>query len=453
MTAPAASTVRVGSSGQSPHEEFDVVIIGAGVAGLSCAAALREISCGSVLRVAVLEAGGRVGGRACTVEINGHVVDVGAGWIHGVQGNPLVERGIISRDDFVECSVGNIWTMGPQPGDSSNFHPSAEDLERWNKRLASCADDAADTRSLVDTLRSGGENWSVADERFLRAFELWFGAEADELSAVEWSPGACLGDFPGPHAVVRGGMPLVAERILERAGGVSAVTLGATVEAIEEDDTGVTLRIVAGSSCGFDIVRTRLAVCTVPLGALQQGYPSISPPLPQSVSGALQRLRMSGYCKCIILLDQSVASRFPVWTWTDHALFPMAFNYHSVKGVPLVACTSVSRTLANLDDDEVVAQASTALGLSTADVTAFHVTRWSAVDWSVGAYSFSAVGCDFCEVDQLCDGLEGRRLILAGEHMSDDHQGALHGAYLSGRKVAEDVMARLGGQPIRKSET
>ena len=69
--------------------EVDVVVIGAGLAGLGAAAALRERGRAAV----VLEAADRIGGRAWTVHpaaLGGAWFDMGAVWLHDAEHNPLV---------------------------------------------------------------------------------------------------------------------------------------------------------------------------------------------------------------------------------------------------------------------------------------------------------------------------------------------------------------------------
>jgi len=66
---------------------YDVVVIGAGLAGLTAAKELRRLG-HSVL---ILEANDRIGGRAYTADISGVPIDYGGAWLHGVPTNPLVQ--------------------------------------------------------------------------------------------------------------------------------------------------------------------------------------------------------------------------------------------------------------------------------------------------------------------------------------------------------------------------
>jgi hypothetical protein len=64
-----------------PH----VCVVGAGIAGLRCADILLQ----SNVRVTILEARNRLGGRVGQSKIGKHLVDLGPNWIHGNQGNPI----------------------------------------------------------------------------------------------------------------------------------------------------------------------------------------------------------------------------------------------------------------------------------------------------------------------------------------------------------------------------
>src|SRR5262245_42665098 len=62
-----------------------VVVVGAGIAGLTVANALAHAG----VECVVVEARGRVGGRLHTVDLAGSPVDLGGSWIHMPGGNPM----------------------------------------------------------------------------------------------------------------------------------------------------------------------------------------------------------------------------------------------------------------------------------------------------------------------------------------------------------------------------
>jgi monoamine oxidase len=63
--------------------DWDVVIIGGGAAGI---AATRRLAT-SGLSTLLLEASQRIGGRAHTVNMAGHALDLGCGWLHSADRN------------------------------------------------------------------------------------------------------------------------------------------------------------------------------------------------------------------------------------------------------------------------------------------------------------------------------------------------------------------------------
>lgn len=63
-----------------------VAVVGAGIAGLRCCDVLAR----SGLKVTLFEARNRIGGRVHQVESGGYLMDMGPNWIHGTNGNPIM---------------------------------------------------------------------------------------------------------------------------------------------------------------------------------------------------------------------------------------------------------------------------------------------------------------------------------------------------------------------------
>lgn len=80
----------------------DAIVIGAGIAGLSAARLLRAEG----LSVVVLEARDRIGGRVTTDRSAGRVTDLGASWIHGIDGSPVAAAATAFRMRTKEFTVG-----------------------------------------------------------------------------------------------------------------------------------------------------------------------------------------------------------------------------------------------------------------------------------------------------------------------------------------------------------
>ena len=70
---------------------YDVIIVGAGAAGIAAARRLHDAG----RQVLVLEARSRIGGRAWTMSAGGFPLDLGCGWLHSADRNPWSE---IARD-------------------------------------------------------------------------------------------------------------------------------------------------------------------------------------------------------------------------------------------------------------------------------------------------------------------------------------------------------------------
>ncbi|KAL1371866.1 hypothetical protein HN51_002071 [Arachis hypogaea] len=89
-----------------------IVIVGAGMAGLTAANKLHSVTASKDLfEVCVVEGGSRIGGRINTSEFCGDQIELGATWIHGIGGSPLhkiaQQTHSLLSDKPWECMDGN----------------------------------------------------------------------------------------------------------------------------------------------------------------------------------------------------------------------------------------------------------------------------------------------------------------------------------------------------------
>ncbi|KAG8544643.1 hypothetical protein GDO81_022136, partial [Engystomops pustulosus] len=97
------------SSGPRRTRQPRIVIIGAGLAGLSAAKYLLEKGFSDVT---ILEASDRIGGRVQSLRLEHATFELGATWIHGSNGNPIYhlaeDNGLLEETTDGERSVGRI---------------------------------------------------------------------------------------------------------------------------------------------------------------------------------------------------------------------------------------------------------------------------------------------------------------------------------------------------------
>eukprot|EP00250_Pteridium_aquilinum_P011509 c20115_g1_i1 orf=137-1909(+) len=93
----------------TPASRPKVVIVGAGMSGLSAAHRLTTLAPGC-FDLTVIEASTRVGGRICSSTFSGERVEMGATWIHGIEGSPIHDiaqrMGLMRSDTPWECMDG-----------------------------------------------------------------------------------------------------------------------------------------------------------------------------------------------------------------------------------------------------------------------------------------------------------------------------------------------------------
>lgn len=429
-------------------ERFDTVVVGAGMAGLTCARMLADAG----RTVVVLEARDRIGGRMSTDRGAGFPVDLGASWIHGIRDSALFQLvqalGIPTR----EFTVGSF-QVGGRPMehfDGSGERMTAVEAAQW------MADVKAVDRQLVDVIArsSPGESYLDVTERALAACGLAAG-RVDEIREffrhrVEEQCGAWIGDLDahgldedaidGDEVIFPRGYDELPHRV---AAGVD-VRLAHTVHGVERTAEGWLVRGDAGGFAADDVV------ITVPLGVLQADTIRFDPPLPQRAGESIARLGMGVFNKVFV--------QFPERFWGDEtyvirALGESGERWHSwydvsaISGIPTLltfAAGPLGRRMQSLPDAEVVADIVRALrglyGGAVRDPIASWVTRWGDDPHSRGSYSHLPIGATHGDHDALAGPFHGG-LRFAGEATWGEEPATVGGAYASGHRTAESILA------------
>ncbi|MGL4423897.1 MAG: flavin monoamine oxidase family protein [Gemmataceae bacterium] len=414
-----------------------VLVIGAGVSGLACAAQLAAAG----VAVTVLEARDRIGGRVWTDRSLGMPIDLGASWIHGQKGNPITELAEKARVKTVESDADAIelfenrvaiseadWKTGAKA-----FRKVRTDL-RGARRQAKPADSVATAlgtalREVPDTLRPL-VRWMAFSE-----IELSLGAAAKDLSLRGFDQDE---EFPGAEVVFPGGYDWLAKVLSE---GLRVET-GQIVTEVTVADATVTVRTAAKQ------YEADFCVLTLPLGVLQAGGVKFRPGLPEEKRRAIQAVGTGQFCKVAL----TYASAF--WPKALHrfasvtepfAEFWSLLPSHGKPALMMLTCGATAAKLEKLSPQEAGAEATAQLRTLFPRVPApagVLVSGWGTDPFTRGAYSSLAPGATTADFKTLAAPV-GERLLFAGEATEAKYPGTVHGALLSGRREAQRLLTRF----------
>jgi monoamine oxidase len=410
--------------GDAPRQR--IVVIGAGMAGLAAARRLADKGMG----VTVVEARDRIGGRMFTNTSLGVPIDLGAAWIHGTEGNPLVDLADQVGARRVETDFDRVALFQ----DGSEVSPEAVQaaLTRWQEiagELVTLGGDAGADESVADGLAEVADlndpliAWCASSE-----IQGEYAADPDEIS-LKWL--GTEGEFGGPDVLLPGGYQELAQHL---ARGLT-IQLGNEVTRVTYNDSRVRLETAQGA------VEADRVIVTVPLGVLKADTIAFDPPLSEEKRGAIERLGFGLLDKVVLKFDQ------PFWPDNDviglvgsGEPVSMLINGETFADAPLLVGLRGGRDALEreaLSDQDAVAQVVTALKAPTP--TGSLVTRWAADPYARGSYSFIAVGSSPDDMRTLGEPVNDR-LAFAGEATNPEFFGTVHGAYQSGIREAERVL-------------
>ena len=407
--------------------DTDIVIIGAGAAGLGAAAACRSHN----KRFVMLEARNRIGGRVFTDRSLGVPFDAGAFYIHWAERNPWVQ---IARDLKVEAIDDGTLPRGAwlrfEKGERVNGVGRARYFGEISRRFD---DESARVPDVSFTEHVKDNPDLLPSVRGMARLSL--GEEPEQISARDY---ARL--WSGDDYVVPDGYGT----LLERFGADLPVRLSTPVREIKWNGAGVEVVTKAGS------LHARAAIITVPVNVLAKGVITFTPALPVATQEGLHGLGMGALSK--IALRFSSRLSLPQGTnlfddWGDGA--GLAFEFWPFDRDIVVAMLGgdFARSFLARSDREVIAATVERLGKLLGDdvaksFVAGSVHAWANDPWSLGCYSYARPGQADARAKLALPVAD--KLFFAGEATAmqgSDFGPAMTagGAYLAGQAAAMAV--------------
>lgn len=450
----------------------DVVVVGAGLAGLTAARALTAAG----RRVVVLEARDRVGGRTLNHALpGGHVADLGGTWIGPTQNAVAALADELGLATFAQVDDGNalyyrdgVLLPYPSGGPTGGAPPDPTILPDLVAVIALI--DQMSTQVPVDApwTADSAEEWdSQTLDTWLRehttspqtrtvasaAFNAIFGGEAREISLLYalWYV-ACAGDEDEPGTFerlidVRGGAQ--ERRFVDGAQSLSLRMAAALGDRVQRSTP---VRKVTQTADGVEVVSDRVTVraaravlAVPPTLAARIEY---SPPLPTARDHYTQHSPQGRLMK--------VEALYPRPFWRDAGLTGAVVS-DTGPGKICYDVTPADNSAGGLlafvggdearrwgDDDEalekaVVAQFVTFFGPQAAAPTEVVVQDWSDEVWSRGG-PVHLLGPGALTQDREAIWAPIGRIHWAGTETATFWHGYMDGAISSGRRAAAEVL-------------
>jgi monoamine oxidase len=410
-----------------PHDEFDVVVVGAGAAGLGAAERLAS----SGLSHLVLEARDRPGGRAWTVKLaNGEPADLGCGWLHSAETNPFAE--IASRQGLVLDKSPPPWArtdgqVGPNRTQAPAFMKA---LHRFRERVEGRSRHAPDI-ACSELVEPGDPFAPLIDA----VSTYYSGAELEKISALDLATyedsGVNWRVREGLGAAVAG---LAAGAPLRYSCPVSAIDRSGRKLAIETD---------------LGTLSARAAIVTLPSNVLAAMPELFRPALPEKTEAA-SRLPLGLADKLYMELKETGDFPADSRSFGDMGRRATGAYHFRPLGRPIVEAFFGGELAESLEAGGLDAAWDFALGELTGlfgsdfrravRPLAFH--GWRTDPWALGSYSYASPG--FAGRRLLLARPVEHRLFFAGEACSVASYSTAHGAYRTGRAAAEDAIRALG---------
>jgi monoamine oxidase len=430
-SASAIAPVLGGRAWAAPlPREADIVVIGAGAAGI---AAARRIMAAN-RKVVVLEATGQIGGRCLTdITTFDAPFDRGARWIHNPDTNPMIRLARGTGLDVVPAPLGQKIRIGRRNARAGEVEELLATLVRANRAIDDASRGKGDV-SCASVLPKDLGDWAATVEFLLGANAT--GKDLKELSAID----KIRAQDRSAALACRQGLGM----LIAKLGEGLPVSLATPATRLSWSGRDVTVETAAGK------IAARAAIVTASSNVLTSGALKFVPDLPKRTLDAASKVSLGSYDHIVLQLQGN-----PLGLSRDDVVIEQAkdartaFMIASMGGSSLCSIDvagTFGRDLSAQGEPAMVAFAVEWLAkLFGSDVAKAvkksSATRWDAAPFALGAMSAASPG-----------GQSSRKILmepvgslfLAGEAVHETLWGTVDGAWESGERAAEAALRKIG---------
>ncbi|HEY1679732.1 MAG TPA: NAD(P)/FAD-dependent oxidoreductase [Candidatus Sulfotelmatobacter sp.] len=436
-----------------------VVVVGAGIAGLTAAAELGQAG----IPVVVVEARKRIGGRIVSQrdEVVGHAIELGAEFIHGLPPEILTRF----QKSEIEEVEGQSWCASDRGLSPCSFFSEVDSI-------LNAMDDSLPDESFLDFLErrfpnpSGDTRLEEARRRAI-GYVSGFNAADPGLVGVHWLVAEARAEekIQGDRAFRPShGYAQLVDMLCQQAARHGVLIQTGTVVANIVWKAG-RAQVKAHGGSGPFVLDASQVLITLPISILktsqQPGSVEFLPPLPKDKIAALDKLEMGKVIRIVLRFRHRFWDTIRVpgegatlsdmsFLFSENELFPTWWT-SLPKKEPLITGWAPFRSaerLSGKDEGTMVQSALETLSrLLRVDMRqvegwldAAYVHDWQSDPFSRGAYSYGKIGANAAQ--KVLASPVAQTLFFAGEATdTSGNNGTVHGAMASAHRAAKQIIA------------
>lgn len=417
------------------REKPSVLVVGAGISGLTAAKELND----NGYHVTVLEASDHIGGRVVTDRTTDFTFDKGASWIHTPIGNPITQ---IAKESGIELfrTDDDSLLLFDQDGNRYTDAQIQEGEQFYDRVLDELSQNANPGESFSDSYqRLYPKEHNNALNKYLFSSYLTFdsGSGLKTLSSSLYNEGEL---YEGDDMMVTNGYDLLPKYLAKNLD----IKLNERVIEIDYSNHNNIKIVTEGQE-----YHAQKVIVTVPLGVLKKNAIKFKPELPDFKKNAINNIGMG-------IVDKFYLE-FPKVFWDDVQYIGYTseqldkFNYflnvnHINKNINSLMTFAFADSAKELEDmtdemviDEIMENLTSIYGKDIPKPSTFIRTKWGNDENTYGSYSYTATSTKMSDFEDMAEPIDNV-IFFAGEHTNVSYFSNVHGAYLSGIRSANEII-------------